>query len=739
MAKTDLARLVVSLEAQNTQMLAKLEQAERKVASWERKTSKAVSGVSSAFKGLLAGGAVLSGFNAIAQATIESEKAIAQFESALASTGGAVGFTADELKGFASELQKTSTYGDEAIIGLETRLLSFGNVTGDVFKRATQATLDLSTRLGKDLNSSALLVGKALNDPVKGLSALARAGVQFSAQQREVIQSLAETGDLAGAQGIILDELSKKFGGAAQAARNTFGGALTGLKEAFGDLLESPTGMGAATESLNEFTRLLQDPGTMQAANTLTSSLVTGFSLVTEAIGGAFNGLVSLGKKLREQDWFKRQVDWMAAYVKQASELPKAMGLIKGPEGIGGIQSELSAVEGKIDALSFGKLSADGQKELDALRVRADELRKAIAAIQPVSPGIVAEAPAAPAPAAPASTPPLASSNRAAELMRASDSMMQQVEERLNERAKQLENVEQIKLSLLTDEQRQVAQLQAQYIELQNAVAAGAITQQESSAISAQLAQRWADAQQEANTAVVQELYSGLLTQEEEINNSYDRRLNAIMEAVQKQVLTEAQGQDAIARLRKDYDEKIVAATQEKTGEMSEFAKAAAQNMQSAFADFLFDPMKDGFDGMLLDFVNVLRRMAAEAVAAKIFDAIGGAIGGASGGTGGAFASLFSAFAGAKDSGGAIPSGQWGIAGERGPEIVQGPANVISRMDTARIFDPGVSEAKSSSNVRIVNAIDPKFIADYLASPDGDQVYLNLVSRNARKTRALVI
>ncbi|WLV38680.1 phage tail tape measure protein [Morganella morganii] len=42
-------------------------------------------------------------------------------------------------------------------------------------------------------------------------------------------------------------------------------------------------------------------------------------------------------------------------------------------------------------------------------------------------------------------------------------------------------------------------------------------------------------------------------------------------------------------------------------------------------------------------------------------------------------------FAGAYDSGGHIPRGQWGIVGENGPEVVDGPANVTGRKNTAAL------------------------------------------------------
>ncbi len=56
--------------------------------------------------------------------------------------------------------------------------------------------------------------------------------------------------------------------------------------------------------------------------------------------------------------------------------------------------------------------------------------------------------------------------------------------------------------------------------------------------------------------------------------------------------------------------------------EMSVYADQAARNMQSAFADFLFDPFEGGVKGMLKSFIDAIRRMMAEKAAAAIFDSV---------------------------------------------------------------------------------------------------------------------
>jgi hypothetical protein len=139
-------------------------------------------------------------------------------------------------------LMKLSGIDDEAIQSGQNLLLTFTkirNETGkgnNIFDQATLAMTNLSVAMGKDLSSSAILVGKALNDPVKGVGALSRAGVQFTASQKDTIKSLVDSGNVIGAQKMILKELETQFGGSAEAAGKTLPGQLNILKETFRNL-----------------------------------------------------------------------------------------------------------------------------------------------------------------------------------------------------------------------------------------------------------------------------------------------------------------------------------------------------------------------------------------------------------------------------------------------------------------------------------------------------------------------
>lgn len=166
------------------------------------------------------------------------ERAVSNLDAVLKATGGTVGRTSQELQDMASAFQEVTLFGDEAIIGMNAVLLGFRGIQGDQFERTTEAILDMSTIMGTDLVSAANMLGKALDGPTQGISALSRVGFVFTDEQKEMVKVLEESGDLLGAQEIILGEVEKAFGGAARAAGQTATGAFVQLNNAIGDMKE---------------------------------------------------------------------------------------------------------------------------------------------------------------------------------------------------------------------------------------------------------------------------------------------------------------------------------------------------------------------------------------------------------------------------------------------------------------------------------------------------------------------
>src|SRR5260221_6088269 len=109
---------------------------------------------------------------------------------------------------------------DDVIRSGENMLLTFTNIKGKAFDQASTAALDMATAMNngakpsaEQLSKTAIMLGKALNDPITGMGALHKVGVTLDDQQKKQIKTMMAAGDTAGAQGVILKELAKEFGG----------------------------------------------------------------------------------------------------------------------------------------------------------------------------------------------------------------------------------------------------------------------------------------------------------------------------------------------------------------------------------------------------------------------------------------------------------------------------------------------------------------------------------------------
>ncbi len=172
------------------------------------------------------------------QSAQDAESAVADLNAVLESTGGAAGVTLDELTGMASELQKVTKFSDEAVMSAQGMLLTFTNIGKDVFPDATMAALDMAEKFGMDASQAAVTLGKALNDPIAGVGALRRIGVQLTDAQEEQVKSFMAVGDVASAQKIIMNELAVEIGGVATAAGATSSGQMAQFTNQLDDMKE---------------------------------------------------------------------------------------------------------------------------------------------------------------------------------------------------------------------------------------------------------------------------------------------------------------------------------------------------------------------------------------------------------------------------------------------------------------------------------------------------------------------
>lgn len=257
--------------------------------------SKTVPGIA---KGLVAGFAALKGlqvFGSFVQDARESARISRITANAIRATGGAAKISAGQVGDLATAISNKTGVDDEAIQSGANLLLTFKKVRNEVgqgnrvFDRATQAATDLAAAGFGDLNGASKQLGKALNDPLKGISALAKAGVTFTKQQKDQIKTLVESGRTLEAQKVILGEVEAQVGGAAAAAADP----LARLKVIAGNLAEEVGGFLLPT--VDKFADLVADK-VIPGAKDLAGAFRDGFTGDTSA-GGFLGFVATAGEK----------------------------------------------------------------------------------------------------------------------------------------------------------------------------------------------------------------------------------------------------------------------------------------------------------------------------------------------------------------------------------------------------------------------------------------------------------
>jgi len=160
------ATLLIDIKAQTAKLQKDMRGVSNSIKSVENVSKSAMRSIQSLGVGL----GVSLGLRKILEETGKQDAAIAQLNASIASTQAIAGKTSKELQDMAADFQRVTTFGDDAILEMQSVLLTFTKIRGEVFDDTTAAVLDLSTKLKTDLKSAAIQVGKALNDPVGGIN-----------------------------------------------------------------------------------------------------------------------------------------------------------------------------------------------------------------------------------------------------------------------------------------------------------------------------------------------------------------------------------------------------------------------------------------------------------------------------------------------------------------------------------------------------------------------------------------
>jgi len=287
-----------------------------------------------------------------------SEEALAILNSTLKATGATAWTSSEAIQDMASEFQSMTKYGDETIVSMANVLLGFKNIKGDNFKEASLQILNMATVMKMDLTSAAQAVGKALDDPINGIDSLSRQGFRFTQEQKTMLKTMVQTGDIAGAQRIILDELATTYGGAAEAAGQTGTAIKTRLANAVGDLNEE---IGRSiTGSLTPFRKWLLE---IAEAAAKAAKAQNDFR---DAVARNNAGIATNADKLM----FAKQQ--LADYKQAMSEASVTGGYFEGASGADAFIPLIAATEAEIKALESLMAAEDA-----AAKARTDSEKKA--------------------------------------------------------------------------------------------------------------------------------------------------------------------------------------------------------------------------------------------------------------------------------------------------------------------------------------------------------------------------
>jgi hypothetical protein len=213
-------------------------------------------------------GVALAGAGALIAKNVESlariERINAQTAQTITSMGNAANISAGQVEALAGRLEALTATEAESIQEGANLLLTFRNISdqagagNDIFSQTTAIMVDMGRALGEDASGSAIRLGKALNDPITGLTALRKVGVGFTEEQEAQIKALQNSGDMMGAQKVILAELQAQFGGSGAAYAKTFSGQLDLMGHELGTIGEEATmAVMPALQGMIEQLRLL--------------------------------------------------------------------------------------------------------------------------------------------------------------------------------------------------------------------------------------------------------------------------------------------------------------------------------------------------------------------------------------------------------------------------------------------------------------------------------------------------
>ena len=237
------AILAIKIVSDATKAAREFDKIGKKTSKWQQGTQKAGKVAGRFLLAVGGGAAVLTHYG---EQAATSNSRIEQINRSMGLFGKQSDIVSQRLEKQAETQARATGVDQNAIKLTEAKLLTFKEIAksadkvGGAFDRATTASVDLAAAGFGTADANAVQLGKALNDPIKGISALTRVGLTFTDKQKKVIKRLQDTGDMAGAQNVVLKAIEQQVGGTAVATANSTDKmkvAWSQVAETFGTLL----------------------------------------------------------------------------------------------------------------------------------------------------------------------------------------------------------------------------------------------------------------------------------------------------------------------------------------------------------------------------------------------------------------------------------------------------------------------------------------------------------------------
>jgi hypothetical protein len=215
----------------NDQLKPALDKAEKQIEDSAKGASSSVDTVGkAATKAAIPAGLAIAGLGAFLTKSAKDAEDARIASERLGSVLTSMGYpeAQSRVESYADKLEQQVAVDGEVIKATQAKLATFANLTatinesGGAFDRATQASLDLAAAGFGSAESNAVQLGKALQDPIKGVGALARAGVTFTEEEKAKIKTLVESNQMLEAQNLVLGAIEKQVGGTAEATASDF-------------------------------------------------------------------------------------------------------------------------------------------------------------------------------------------------------------------------------------------------------------------------------------------------------------------------------------------------------------------------------------------------------------------------------------------------------------------------------------------------------------------------------------